>query len=158
MRRSLLAVVAVTLVGCGLAYPTPTTPSETVAPDMVRTFTDGDGRGWQLLVFDPAALLVDVRQQLHGASGSPDIRWEPIVGSPDSLILEWLGGVCTTDRVLTVRGQGSKVTLAVFEGHNRQLASREACPAVGVFYWLKLTFRQPIADFDFDLSFRELPQ
>lgn len=160
MRRALLAMVGVTLVGCGLLSPTPSAPTETAAPNMVRPFTDGDGRNWHLLVFDPAGLVVDVRQQAHGTTGTgaTDIRWEPIAGFPDSLILEWLGGVCTTDRMLTVRRQGSKVSLALFEGHNRQLASMEACPAVGVFYWLKLTFRQPIADFDYSLSFRELPQ
>jgi hypothetical protein len=154
----MLAAVALSLVACGLVSPSPSAPTETAAPAMVRAFTDGDGRAWHLLVYDPAGLLIDVRQQPHGTSGATDIRWEPIVGSPDSLILEWLGGVCATDRTLTIGKQGSKATLAVFEGHNRQLASREACPAVGVFYWLKLTFRQPIADFDFSLSFTELPQ
>lgn len=158
MRTFAFAFALLSLAGCGLVAPSPSAPTETAAPDMVRTFTDRYGRGWHLLVYDPAGLLVDARQQPHSSSGATDIRWEPIVDSPDSLILEWLGGVCTTDRTLTVHKQGSKVSLAVFEGHNRQLASREACPAVGVFYWLKLTFRQPIVNFDYSLSFTELPQ
>ena len=158
MRTIVIAAALLSLAGCGLLSPSPSAPTETATPDMVRTFIDGDGRGWHLLVYDPAGLLADVRQQPRGTSGATDIRWAPIVGVPDSLILDWLGGVCTTDRTLTVRKQGSKVSLAVFEGHNRQLASREACPAVGVFYWLKLTFRQPITNIDYSLSFTELPQ
>ena len=170
MPRMALALVLVALVGCAPATPIPTVgktpapsaPIATASPDLVRPFADGYGRVWRLLVYDPNALLRDVQQatraEFPAEPGGANISWAPIVGSPDSLGLVWMGGVCTTDRVLTVGRAGTRIALAVFEGHNRQLAPNEACPGVGIIYRLRLTFRQPIADFDFDLSFRELPQ
>jgi len=166
MRKIALAAVALTLVGCSPAVPTPTptptpapiAPIATAAPDLVRPFSAGYGRAWRMLVYDPDGLLGDV-QQAAGTEfpGEGNISWAPIVGSPDSLILVWMGGVCATDRVLTVARQGSRISLAVFEGDNRRLAPNEACPGVGIIYRFKLTFRQPISEFNFALSFAELP-
>jgi hypothetical protein len=173
LRRMALAGTVLALVGCGPASPRPSAPNATASPrpsapnatsspDLVRPFADGYGRVWRLLVYDPNGLLGDVQQATRAEfpeePGETNISWAPIVGSPDSLGLVWMGGVCTTDRVLAVAQQGPHLSLAVFEGHNRQLAPNEACPGVGIIYRLRLTFRQPIADFDFALSFRELPQ
>lgn len=154
MRRIVPAAVGLMLMGCAPVSPTPTAQ---VTPDFVRPFHTEDGEH-HLLVYDPAGLLADVQQQDQGTIFDPDIRWDPILDSPDSFFLQWMGGACTTDRTLTVGKQGSQVSLDVFEGPNRPLASAEACPAVGIIYRLRLTFRQPITDLDIAVGLTELPQ
>ena len=161
MRRILLALAVLTLVGCSPAVPTPSpapTPSHspplaTAAPNLVRPFSDGDGRPWRLLVWDPASLLSDVQQVSAGEYRGENISWDPVAGSPESVVVVWMGGVCTTDRGLTVAKQASHVSLTVLEGRYRLLAPNEACPGVGIIYRLLLTFQEPTADIDISVAY-----
>ena len=156
-RLVLLVTAVLPLVGCAGATPTPTAPTPTAEPTFVRSLDAGGGVVRRMLIYDAAGLLVDVQPEAH-AVASPDISWHAVDGAPYQLALVWIGGVCGVDPTLTVRKEGSRVSLAVFEGHNRPLASNEVCPAIGTNYGLVLTFRERVSTFDVSVSLSEEPQ
>ena len=63
-----------------------------------------------------------------------ELRWEPFAHDLYSITLEWLGGRYAIDPILRVTKQGSRVALAVFDGHQPVLASNEVCGDVGIGY------------------------
>lgn len=152
MRGALLAAIALTLLGCGPASPTPNGPRATAAPAFVRKLEPGGGITRRLLVYDPDGLLLNVVVPTHVLGGIYEAWWEPVVGDPNSLRFAWLGGQCAIEPTLriTTHGEtnlGIELSLDVFDGHRPALASGEVCGDAGIEYDVVLTFRRPISNF-----------
>jgi hypothetical protein len=155
--RSLIALLATLLVGCGDVLPTPTAsignPEESPSPrpDYVWRLSPADQGSTYLLVYDDAELLVGMRTE-RLAPGSPDrIWWEPMPGDPNSLELGWLGGVCG-DHILRTARQGQAVVLTIGDG-----VFTGDCPAVGVEYQVVLTLPYPISEFEISVQYPFAP-
>jgi hypothetical protein len=158
MSKVLLAI-AVTLAGCG-AIPTPSAsvaPDSTGAPDFVVRLVASEGLRRRMSIYDPMDLLVGVRVAPGPPAERGNVWWDPVAGDPDALVLAWLGGVCGVDPNLRVTKEESTLTLAVFDGHIPNTGNN-VCGDVGIVYALALTFREPVAGLDVNLSLSEEPQ
>lgn len=151
--RSLIALLAVLLVGCGEALPTPTAPTGTTdasaspRPDYVWRISPADHGPTYLLVYDDADLVVGMRTERLVPGSFDRIWWEPMPRDPNSLELGWLGGVCT-DPTLRIARDGQVVSLTILEG-----VLPDACPAVGVEYQVVLTLPYPISEFEISVDY-----
>lgn len=155
--RSLIALLATLLVGCGEALPTPSAStgnaevSPSPRPDYVWRLSPTEYGPIYLLVYDDADLLVGMRTERLVPGGFDNTWWEPMPGDPNSLELGWAGGVCN-DPSLRVAREGQAVTLTIRDG-----AFLGSCPAVGVEYQVVLTLPYPISEFDISVDHPRSP-